>query len=64
MDLMNRFVCYRHSAFVVSAVTSTLVAVAVFLLGAPPIILIPAALITGTIHMELKARLLHRYDRR
>ena len=61
---MNRFVCYRHSAFVVSTVTSTLVGVAVFALGAPPIILIPAVLTTGTIHMEFKSRVLHRYDRR
>ena len=60
---MKRFVCYRHSAFVVSAVTSALVAMAVFLLGMPPIVLIPAVLITGTIHLEVKARALHRYDR-
>lgn len=63
MELMNRFVCYRHSAFVVSAVTSTLVGVAVFLFRAPPIILIPAILTTGTIHMELKSRARRRYGR-
>lgn len=61
---MNRFVCYRHSAFVVSAITSSLVGVAVFVFGAPPIILIPAVLTTGTIHMELRSRVLHRHDRR
>lgn len=47
-----------------SAVTSTLIAVAVFLLGAPPIILIPAALASTTIHMELKSRATQRYGRR
>ena len=61
---MNRFVLYRHSAFVVSAITSTLVGLAVFLLGAPPIILIPAVLITATINTELKTRARHRYDGR
>jgi len=61
---MNRFVRYQHSAFVVSAVTSTLVALAVFLLDAPPVILIPAVLVAGTIQMELKSRARHRYDRR
>jgi uncharacterized MnhB-related membrane protein len=60
---MNRFVRYRHSAFVVSAVTSALIGLAVFILGAPPIILIPAVLTTGTIHVELKSRTRHRYDR-
>ena len=61
---MHRFVFYRHSAFVVSAVTSALVGLAVFLFHAPPIILIPAVLITGTINTELKTRARHRYDRR
>jgi len=61
---MYRFVCYRHSAFAASSVTSTLVAIAVFLLGAPPIILIPAAIVTATVHMELKSRALQRYGRR
>jgi len=59
---MYRFVCYRHSAFVVSAITSALAGIAVFALGAPPIILIPAVLITGTINTELKTRARHRHD--
>lgn len=49
---------------VVGAVTSSLVGFAVFVFGAPPIILIPAVLIVGTIHVELKSRVLHRDDRR
>jgi len=61
---MYRFVCYRHSAFVVSAITSALAGIAVFALGAPPIILIPAVLITGTINTELKTRARHRHDGR
>lgn len=48
---------------VVGAVTSSLVGLAVFVFGAPPIILIPAVLITGTIHVELRSRARHHLDR-
>jgi len=48
----------------VSAITSALAGIAVFALGAPPIILIPAVLITGTINTELKTRARHRHDGR
>lgn len=63
MDLVNRFVRSPHSALVVGTVTSTLVGVAVFVFGAPPLILIPAILVAGTAHFELKHRAIHP-DRR
>jgi hypothetical protein len=64
MDVMNKFLRSPHSAMVVGAVTSSLVGIAVFVFGAPPIILIPAVLIMGTIHVELRSRARHRFDRR
>jgi len=60
---VNRFVTLPYSAFIVSGVTSALVVTAVLAFGVPPIILIPAVLITGTAHFELKARATHRFDR-
>jgi len=63
MDVVNRFLRSPHSALVVGTVTSALVGLAVFVLGAPPIILIPAILIVGTAHFELKSRAIHRFDR-
>jgi hypothetical protein len=41
-----------------------MVGIAVFVLRAPPIILLPAILIVGTVHFELKLRATHRFDRR
>lgn len=60
---MSRFLRYPHSMLVVGTATSTLVGVAVFVFGAPPIILLPAILIAGTVHVELKARAIGRFGR-
>lgn len=60
---MKRFLKYPYSGLVVSTVTSTLVGIAVFAFRAPPIILMPAILIVGTIHFQLKSRVTHRFDR-
>lgn len=64
MELMNRFLRSPHSALIVGIVTSAMVGIAVFVLRAPPIILLPAILIAGTVHFELKSRATHRFDRR
>jgi uncharacterized membrane protein SpoIIM required for sporulation len=61
---MNKFLRSPHSGLVVGSVTSALVAIAVFGFGAPPLILLPAILIAGTAHLELKARVTHRFGRR
>jgi hypothetical protein len=63
MELMNRFLRSPHSALVVGTVTSALVGVAVFVFRAPPIILLPAILIAGTAHIELRARATDRFHR-
>jgi len=64
MDRVNKFVRLPFSAMIVSTVTCVLVGVAVFAFRAPPIILLPAILIAGTVHFELKARALGRVGRR
>ena len=60
---MNRFLRSPRSGLVVSTVTSALVGLAVFVLKAPPIILIPATLLAFTVHFELKSRAIHRLGR-
>jgi uncharacterized membrane protein SpoIIM required for sporulation len=60
---MNKFLRSPHSALVVGTATSSLVGIAVFVFGAPPIILIPAILIASTAYLELKHRVIHP-DRR
>ena len=59
MDVMNKFLRSPHGAMVVGTVTSSLVGIAVFVFGAPPIILIPANLIAGTAYVELRRRVIH-----
>jgi|GEM_PF-4067776 len=60
---MKRFLRYPYSGLVVSTVSSTMIGIAVFVFGAPPIILMPVTLIVGTIHFQLKSRVTHRFDR-
>lgn len=60
---MNRFLRWRHSSMIVGTVTSVSVAIAVFAFQAPPVILLPAILIAGTIHFELRSRVIHRLGR-
>lgn len=63
MDRVSKFVQMPFSAMIVSTVTCVFVGVAVFGFGAPPIILLPAILITGTVHFELKSRATGRFGR-
>jgi hypothetical protein len=60
---MYRFGRNPHGARIVGAATSTLVAIAIFVFGAPPLILLPAILVTGTAYLELRSRALRRLDR-
>jgi hypothetical protein len=64
MDLMYRLVRNPHGARIVGAVTSSLVAVAIFVFGAPPMILLPAILISGTAFIELRSRAIGRFGGR
>jgi hypothetical protein len=58
MDVMNKFLRSPHGALVVGTVTSSLVGLAVFFFGAPPILLVPANLIAGTAYLELRRRVI------
>ena len=63
MDAVNRFVESPSSSLIVGTVTAVLVGIAVFFFGAPPVILVPAILITGTAYMILRDRALYPPDR-
>lgn len=60
---MNKLLRTPYGALVVGTVTSTLVGIAVFFFGAPPVILLPAILIAGTVYLETRNRVLQRFDR-
>lgn len=64
MDLMYRLGRNPRGARIVGTATSMLVGIAVFVFGAPPLILLPAILIAGTAYVELRSRALQRVDRR
>jgi hypothetical protein len=64
MDLVNRFVEMPSSSLVVGTVSAVLVGIAVFFFAAPPVILLPAMLVSGTAYMLLRNRALDRHDRR
>jgi len=64
MERVNKFVEMPSSSLIVGTVTSTLVGIAVFFLGAPPVILLPAILIVGTAYMVLHDRALDGSNRR
>lgn len=63
MDPVNRFVEMPSSSLIVGSVTATLVGIAVFFFGAPPVILLPAMLVVGTAYMVLRDRALYPRDR-
>jgi uncharacterized membrane protein len=63
MDLMYRLGRNPRGARIVGTGTSIFVGIAVFVFGAPPLILLPAFLITGTAYIELRSRAIERFDR-
>jgi hypothetical protein len=63
VDIVNRFVLNPHSGLVVGSVTAVVIGIAVFFLGAPPIILIPVGLLVTTLQLELKYRARRKLDR-
>jgi len=54
MELMERFALARRGGFMVGTLMAGIVLIAVFLFGAPPLILIPVSVIGSTIYMELR----------
>ena len=60
---MTKLARIRHGGLIVGTLNAVLVGVAVFVFGAPPVILLPAALIAGTLYLELRFHVNRRYDR-
>jgi hypothetical protein len=63
MELMIKLARVRHGGLIVGALNAIFVGIAVFALGAPPLILLPATLIVGTAYLELRLRVNRRLDR-
>jgi hypothetical protein len=63
MELMYKLGRNPRGARIVGTATSILVGIAVFVLGAPPLILLPAILVAGTAYVELRSRAIGRFDR-
>ena len=60
---MYRLARNPRGGHIVGAATAAFVGIAVFVFGAPPLILLPAFLIAGTAYVELRSRALGRFDR-
>jgi hypothetical protein len=63
MELMTKLARVRHGGLIVGALNATLVGLAVFVLGAPPLILLPTTLIVATAYLELRLRVNRRIKR-
>ncbi len=60
---MDRLILAPRAARAVGTVTSVLVGIAIFVFGAPPLVLVPAILLVGTAFFELRLRTMHRLGR-
>lgn len=58
---MTRIARARHGGLIVGTLNALLVGIAVFVFGAPPLILLPTALIAGTAYLELRLRVNRRF---
>lgn len=63
MELMERIALLPHGGYAVGTAMAIVVAFAVFVLGAPPLILLPVGLIGATAYSELRRRALRNIDR-
>jgi hypothetical protein len=61
---MDRLILAPGAARAVGTATSVLVGIAIFVFGAPPLILVPTILLVGTVFFELRLRTMHRLGRR
>jgi cobalamin biosynthesis protein CobD/CbiB len=64
MELMERLAKTPRGASIAGTVTAVLTAVAIFILGAPPWILVPATWIGATIFIEMSSWVDRRLGRR
>jgi len=61
---MERLALARHGAFGAGMMMAVIVAIAVFVFGAPPWILIPVGWAGATLHMELRLRAMRNIGHR
>jgi len=61
--MTKRFVNRPHSALIVGTVTAATIMVAIFVFGAPPLILVPVSLAVATAYSMVDSRVNHRLDR-
>jgi hypothetical protein len=64
MELMERLVKTPRGASIAGTVTATLTAIAIFIFGAPPWILVPATWIGATVYIEMGSWVDRRLGRR
>jgi len=64
MELIERFSLSRHAGFKVGTSMAVIIGFAVFMLGAPPWILVPVSLVGSTAFAEVHARALRNLERR
>lgn len=61
---MERLTSFPWGSFTMSAITTAIVAVAIFAFGAPAWILVPVTLVSGTLHMEMRSWVERQHDHR
>jgi DMSO reductase anchor subunit len=64
LELIERFSLSRRAGFKVGTLMAVMIGFAIFVLGAPPVILIPVSVIGSTIHMELRLRAMRNLERK
>jgi predicted PurR-regulated permease PerM len=60
---MERLARFPRGALTVSAIVTTMTAIAIFAFGVPAWILLPTTLIAGTLHTEMSSRVKRRHAR-
>ncbi|HKI65769.1 MAG TPA: hypothetical protein VJ989_00695 [Solirubrobacterales bacterium] len=64
MDLIERLSVSRRAGFKVGTLMAAIIAFAVFVLGAPPWILVPVSMVGGTAFATVHSRALRNLERR
>jgi hypothetical protein len=64
MDLIERLSVTRRAGFKVGTLMAAIIAFAVFVLGAPPWILVPVSMLGGTAFVAVHGRALRNLERR
>jgi hypothetical protein len=64
MELIERLSVSRRAGFKVGTLMAAIIAFAVFVLGAPPLILVPVSMIGGTAFAAVHSRALRNLEHR